>query len=167
MFLAILFSVSLGSRVAARADQFIGAREPRDCSSFVTQVFKHEGVPVEGSVDQLHAKARRARALKRTPGKGDLVFFRNTYDKNHDGKLVDGLTHVGIVDEVLPDGGITFVHRTRKGVTRSAADPRRRHVYKDRGGRVRNDFLRRQPPALTGELLVDFADVQKLKASAP
>lgn len=167
MLLAILLSASIGSRVAARADQFIGSHEPKDCSSFVTQVYRREGVPLEGNVRLLHAKARRARALKRKPGKGDLVFFRNTYDKNRDGSLADGLTHVGIVDEIQPNGTITFVHRAGKGVTRSAVDPGHRHVHKDAHGRLRNDFIRRQPPALTGELLVDFADAAKLTASVP
>ncbi len=162
MLLAVLLASSLGARVADRAERYVGADQPKDCSSFVEQVFRHEGVRVSGDVAALHARARAARALRRTPRRGDLVFFRNTYDRNRDGQLHDGLTHVGIVDHVHKDGTVTFVHRARTGVTRSALDPRHRHVHRDGRGRVRNDYLRRQPPALSGELLVDFADVQKL-----
>jgi peptidoglycan DL-endopeptidase CwlO len=49
----------------------------------------------------------------------DLVFFDDTYDRNNNGKLDDKLTHVGVVEKILPDKTILFVHFMGKSIIRS------------------------------------------------
>jgi hypothetical protein len=97
-----------------------------------------------------------------SPQPGDLVFFRNTYDRNRDGKLNDGLTHVGVVESVAADGTVSFVHRIHGGVKRGKLQP---FVPRDI---KRNDYLRpakgKAPLASTGELFVSYASAARLAA---
>ena len=77
------------------------------------------------------------------PVPGDLVFFRETYDQNRDGRRNDGLTHVGIVDQVDADGTVTVIHRVKRGVVRYRMNLARPRVAKDPNtGRILNDTLR-------------------------
>src|SRR5205814_10151917 len=105
--------------------------------------------------------AREKNALhQRAPAKGDLVFFRETYDRNRDGRRDDGLTHVGVVESVEPDGTVVFVHRSGAGVTRGRVNPARPR------DREVNDWLRvksrHAPAALTGELFAGYASARAL-----
>ena len=77
----------------------------------------------------------------RGPNPGDLVFFDDTHDRNHDGRRNDPLTHVGIVVRTESDGTVVFAHRLDRGVVlgrMNLSDPGVRTV----GGRVVNDWLR-------------------------
>jgi hypothetical protein len=168
-----------GAQIVARARQLLGVhslrsvdqRVPDDCTGLVRLAYEGAGIelmsgggrPGDNGVMILYRKARGLGALHRDhPKPGDIVFFRETYDRNRDGRRNDGLTHVGIVERVEPGGQISIVHRGSKGValTRMNLQHPTTHRAK-RGGGVLNDYLRRasgaQRAALTGELFVGFA----------
>ena len=184
---AHLRSSSLGlfsapSRVAAsiveRAVQLVGTRRlgrvdrhvPDDCSGFVRLAYLRGGIDLvshgflagENAVTAIYRRAQTRGAFHQHPRPGDLVFFRETYDRNRDGRRNDGLTHVAVVERVEPDGTLTFIHRGMKGIARSRMNlffPRTHRV--GQGGPVLNDFLRPasrgQRAWLTGELFAGFA----------
>lgn len=91
------------------------------------------------------------------------VFFKETYDRNRDGRFNDGLTHVGVVESVDVIGTVTFVHRVNGGVKRA-----RLHVSAPKDRR-RNDYLRPAKkgsgPVLTGALFVTYASAERLSAT--
>lgn len=171
-----------GRRIAASASRLVGLKTltrvtrqvPDDCTGVPRYVYRKYGIdlmdvesrPGENGVTLIHRRARKAGALhKRTPRPGDLVFFRETYDRNRDGRRNDGLTHVGIVEKVEKDGTIVFVHRGSKGVSRARMNlktPKARAA----DGRVVNDFLRPSTASsrayLTGELFSSFASPERL-----
>jgi cell wall-associated NlpC family hydrolase len=173
--------VSLGKRLAGNADRLVGHRSlaeitrryPDDCSGLVRYVYATSGVALEagggdgGSVAAaLYQKLRsRGRLRRRTARPGDLVFFRDTWDRNGDGKADDGITHVGLVDAVGRDGTVSFVHRAHQGIVRSHLDLRHPHLRRDGAGLLRNDVLRRAKPgqnaASAGDLLAGFASPGK------
>ncbi len=102
-----------------------------DCSGFVFAVFKSANV---GSFDVLTSNIKGENGIKiiykalerskkiyrkKIPNVADIIFFDNTYDSNKNGKVDDGLTHVGIVLSVDDNGTITFIHSSVSGgVTR-------------------------------------------------
>jgi cell wall-associated NlpC family hydrolase len=168
-----------GRRVASRAGKLVGAsltayRVPDDCSGLVRAAYQEVGIellshgtlPGENAVSAIHRRAQRAGALhKRTPKPGDIVFFRETYDRNRDGERNDGLTHVGVIESVERDGTVVFVHRGGSGVKRSRMNlglPGKR----ERGGRVLNDYIRRaeggESARLASELFSGYASVSRL-----
>ncbi len=111
--------------------------------------------------------ARRAGA----PRPGDLFFFEETYDRNRDGRRNDGLTHIGVVERVEPDGVVTFIHRGGKGIARARLFlPEPETHWRKETREVLNDYLRRPSRTLraylTGELFVGFASPEPL-ASHP
>jgi hypothetical protein len=114
-------------------------------------------------VTAIHRKASALGALHERPRPGDLVFFRETHDRNRDGKRNDGLTHIGVVERVGKDGTVTFVHRAGNGVKRAKLNLRNPDVRRDARGRVLNDWLRRPDGIseirLTGQLVAGFATV--------
>lgn len=166
-----------GTRIAARARKLVGvsslrrvsSRYPDDCTGLVRVAAEPEGVVLfddnarasDNGVTAIWRRARAAGALhKRRPRPGDLVFFRETYDRNRDGRRNDGLTHIAVVESVAPDGTVTFVHRGGKGVSRS------RMNLKAPRDKKRNDYLRsadrRTRAYLTGELFAVYASPEKL-----
>lgn len=170
-----------GRRVATRAGKLVGAslsayRVPDDCSGLVRAAYQAVGIellshgtlPGENAVSAIHRRAQRAGALhKRTPKPGDIVFFRETYDRNRDGKRNDGMTHIAVVETVELDGTVTFIHRGSKGIARSRMNllfPRTHRA--GQSGPILNDFLRAaskgQRAWLTGELFVGFASPSTL-----
>ncbi len=166
--------LSWGERIARKAASFVGVASLKqvdqqltdDCTGFVQLVFERSGVELKGRVDALYERAKQAGALhQHPPSRGDLVFFRETYDRNRDGKKNDGLTHVGVVEQVRKDGTVTFVHRGRKGVARSRLNLRF-PAQRSAEGAVVNDYLRpsgRTDRAYTaGELCTGFATVDAL-----
>jgi len=167
----------VGTRIARHADALVGVsslksvtqRVPDDCTGLVRYAYLREGLelmPARGTqgtngVTALWVSAREKNALHgREPRPGDLVFFRETYDRDRDGRTDDGLTHIGVVDSVQPDGTVHFIHRSGRGVTRERMNP-----YRPRDRSV-NDWLRvrshRAPAALTGELFVGYASWPQL-----
>lgn len=166
-------------RVAARtAARWVGlkslrkvsTRVPDDCSGLVRLAYERAGIeiaavePVRGEnlVTTLWRAAARARARRhRAPSAGDLVFFRETYDRDRDGTRDDGLTHVGIVERVERNGTVVFIHRSGSGVVRSRLNRLRPSERKDTRGKVLNDYVRRtdgtNAPRLAGELFAGYA----------
>jgi hypothetical protein len=123
--------------------------------------------PGENAVAAMHREAARRGALGAAPlAPGDLVFFRETYDRNRDGKRNDGLTHVGIVEQVGADGTVVFIHRGMKGVSRSRFNLRRPGQHLSASGRVLNAWLRPASRSLrayfAGELYEGHASAEAL-----
>lgn len=146
-----------------------GKRFGDDCTGLVRGVYSALGVDLmsagEGTDNGVTAIWRFTGRHGRLydggrPMPGDLVFFRETYDLNRDGQVNDGLTHIGLVDDVEADGTVLVIHRVARGVVRyrmNLAAPTR---ARDESGKVLNDGLRLTgrgaQPKLTGELFVSF-----------
>jgi hypothetical protein len=174
----------LQARLAARAASLVGhAGEFRvgaerfnpDCTGFVQAVYEAEGVPLRELMRRA-APAERSGvgAALRTmeaygvvfggggewPAPGDLVFWRDTYDRNRNGRADDGLTHVGVVEYVV-DGTVVFLHRGGKAVARGAMTPDRPTEAKANGVVVNSPIRARNPrlagvPALAGALFAGY-----------
>lgn len=152
---------TLGERVASRVARWVGLSSlravsrsvPDDCSGLVRLALGMEGVAltrVSVSQGESLAKAIHRRAVEigaardeGQPQPGDLIFFRDTYDRNRDGRLNDGLTHVGVVEGVDEQGTVTFIHRGHKGVRRARMNLNHADQHVDEQGSVLNDYLRR------------------------
>ena len=163
-----------GRSVVRRAVGLLGtevipARVPNDCSGLVRAAYHTVGVELlshgpwreENAVSAIYRRARDAGAVHHgVPQVGDLIFFRETYDRNGDGLRNDGLTHIGIVEKVARDGTVTFVHRVGPGVKRGRVNPFFPKV-RVRHGRVLNDTLRRgderEDARLTSDLFAGYA----------
>jgi cell wall-associated NlpC family hydrolase len=158
-----------------------GRAYPSDCTGLVEAAYAQAGVSLRGvskpGDNGVTALYRYAQAHGRVytrgqPVPGDLVFFRETYDQNRDGRRNDGLTHVGIVDQVGADGTVTVIHRVKRGVVSYRMNLARPRVARDpRTKQVINDTLRAPGPgkafALTGQLFVAYASVLPASAAAP
>ena len=161
--------------------QVNGRRYPADCTALIEATYAQAGVKFRGTLkpgdNGVTALYRYARANGRVytegrPVPGDLVFFRETYDQNRDGRRNDGLTHVGLVDGVDPDGTVTVIHRVKRGVVRYRMNLARPHLPRDpRTGEVLNDMLRNPGPGqthvLTGQLFAAFGSVLPSGAAKP
>ena len=180
---------SLGTRIASRASKLVGVKNlrtvdksvPDDCTGVARHAYTSVGIdvmagtPIAGAngVTHIYRYARQRGALhKKQPRPGDLVFFRETHDRNGDGRKNDGLTHVAVVESVSKSGLVTFVHRGSRGVARSRMFLAEPHVHRLPGSKeVLNDYLRRgargEKGRLTGELFVGFASPGPLAKSAP
>jgi hypothetical protein len=95
-----------------------------DCSGTVRAIYDSIGVSLGPSQTNDSAAIyefvkSRGQLVKDNPRPGDIVFFDNTYDRNRDGKMNDALTHVGVVEKILDDGTIIFVHHLRNSIIRS------------------------------------------------
>ena len=175
---------STGERIARRAGELVGRESvpdiapgyTDDCSGFVRLVYASEGVdlsrlPARSSIVQaMYVRARENGALREgSPRPGDLVFFRNTYDRNRDGRRNDGLTHVGIVESVEDDGTVTFVHRGGSGVVRARLNLESPKTSRD-GDETLNDVMRRKSKLsrayLAGELFAGYASPDGLGRAA-
>ncbi|MBN8228064.1 CHAP domain-containing protein [Corallococcus macrosporus] len=153
--------------------QVNGKRYPADCTALIEATYAQAGVKFRGTLkagdNGVTAMYRYARANGRVytdgrPVPGDLVFFRETYDQNRDGRRNDGLTHVGLVDGVDADGTVTVIHRVKRGVVRYRMNLARPHMARDpKTGELLNDMLRSpapgQPHVLTGQLFAAFGSV--------
>ncbi len=162
------------SQVGKKRVVLDGRRHPDDCTGLIRAVYGRAGFNVLSEASRadnaVTAIWRYAREHGRVydggrPLPGDLVFFRETYDLNRDGRRNDGLTHIGIVDEVRADGTVTVIHRVAQGVVRYRMNlnhPKAR-VHPETG-EVVNDALR-APDApgrsggqrLTSELFAGYA----------
>lgn len=185
---ATVANAAVGDRVVKRARRLVGvaklssvtSRVPDDCSGVVRLPYLGEGVdllegtypPDWNAVSIIYTRARKLGALtSRTPLPGDLAFFRETYDRNRDGKRNDGLTHVAIVEKVDEDGTVTLIHHGRKGVARTRMNLSRPLTQRDEDKRVINDILvpekRGSRKYLTSELFVMYARSEALAKNLP
>jgi hypothetical protein len=164
-------------RVATAAANAVGKRSVTvgertfraDCSGTARGIYAAAGLPIddtalaatgENDTARLHRLVRAHGSLRHAdPRAGDLVFFDDTYDRNGDGRRNDPLSHVGVVERVLEDGTVVFVHRVGAGILRyrmNLAHPRARRAE----GRVLNHYLRRgagaERPRTTAELFAGF-----------
>ncbi|MCP3059661.1 NlpC/P60 family protein [Myxococcus sp. K38C18041901] len=170
--------------IVSRSMQLVGERNlgrlsrgmPNDCSGFVRLAYLSAGIDLvahgflagENAVSAIFRRATQGGRLhQHAPRPGDLVFFRETYDRNRDGRRNDGMTHIGVVEAIGDDGTVTFIHRGSKGVARSRmnlAHPEKHQLTQ--GGPVVNDFLRPASKGLrayvTGELFVSYASPEGL-----
>jgi hypothetical protein len=144
-----------------------GKRYPDDCTGLVRAVFDEVGI-------NLFADARRGDNgvgaiyhFARTHGRiytggrpvaGDLVFFRDTYNRRG-----SSLTHVGVVEKVEEDRTVWVIHRVRRGVVRYRMNLEMPDARVDRSGHVLNDYLRKASPGhgqvLTGQLFAAYATI--------
>ncbi len=154
-----------------------GRRYPADCSGLVRGVYATQRVDLYGGLGELdggngvgriyshvvqHGRIHYGPAVH----PGDLVFFHNTWDFNHDGLPNDPLTHVGIVEQVERDGTVTFVSWVSTGIKRYRMNLQRPHIHKTAKGRILNDYMRRKGRGdpknmqyLTGQLFAAFGTV--------
>lgn len=156
---AALSAVLEGARAAVGTHPAVA-----DCSGFVRSLYRRAGIDLydEGhrSDNGVLAIARYVRARgefhrRHVPVAGDIAFFDNSWDRNGDGRLDDRFTHIGIVDEVLPDGTALVVHSSNHGVVREPMNLLRPHDP------AVNAVLRRshRGPRLMGELFAGFGRV--------
>jgi peptidoglycan DL-endopeptidase CwlO len=163
-----------GVRVARAAASFVGKghlivkgkRYRWDCSGFVEAAYAKAGLDYEGSSADLYATARAGDLLQKgkTPRVGDVAFFDDTYDRNHNGRRDDELSHVAIVESIDAAGTITLVHNGSRGIVRIHMNLRRPHDRTDENGAVLNDPLRAAKakdhgPVLTAELFRAFGSL--------
>jgi len=163
-------AVALARKLVGRTSVEVGGRRyPSDCTGLVLGVYAAVGLdllssarPEDNGVTAIYRFAQRHGRVYQGgwPASGDLVFFRDTYDRNRDGRLSEGLTHVGIVEETGPDGTVVVIHRVKRGVVRyrmNLSHPDLRSA----GGERLNDYLRAasagRPAALTGQLFAGYA----------
>jgi NlpC/P60 family len=160
---------------AARAGLGKRAGSGVDCSTYVRTAYLAAGIdlysaalPRDNGVQAIHRYVRRHGSLQRArlPVTGDLVFFDNSYDRNRNRLLDDRLTHVGIVEEVLPDRTILVLHATNHGIVREPMNLRRPHTLANASGQPINAALRRRSaydgphtPHLMSELFAGFGTV--------
>jgi hypothetical protein len=153
------------SRVVVR-----GKRYGDDCTSFVKALFEPLGVDLLGEAapgdNGVTAMWRFASRHGRIfgggrPLPGDLVFFKETYALNRDGHANDGLTHIGLVEDVEADGTVLVIHRVARGVVRYRMNLSTPGQLRTAAGKRLNDWLRTEAPGskprLTSELFAGFA----------
>jgi len=156
--------------VAAAARSLLDTPDWRyrdDCSGYVSSVYTHSGVPMDGTVAELYALAETRGSIHHhpIPRIGDIAFFDNTHDRNANGEWDDLRTHLGVVVDVEPDGTIVIAH---KGSKRSLLRMNLMHpmTHEDETGREINGHLRRYGGArdtwamyLSSQLWTAFATV--------
>lgn len=158
--------------VGQRRVEVQGKRYGDDCTGLVRAVFEPIGVnlmsaaePGDNGVTAMWRFAGRHGRVFHCgrPLPGDLVFFRDTYDLNRDGSVNDGLTHVGLVEQVEGDGTVIVIHRVARGVVRYHMNLSAPTQAKSGDGKQLNDWLRTGAPGgrprLTAELFAGFATV--------
>jgi hypothetical protein len=163
-----------------------GKRIAYDCAGVARAIFLEHGIDLYrgdvydskgNGVRLIYNHVRRHGVLHHGSDvhPGDLVFFDNTWDFNGDGKPNDPLTHVGIVEQLEPDGTVVFISRVADAIERYRMNVTQPHVHKTSQGRVLNDYIRRKRPTdphntarLTGELFSFYGNLlspQKLVSS--
>jgi hypothetical protein len=146
-----------------------GVRYRMDCSGVAAGIYAKAGLKVDDgsgapSTQGLYELVARRGSLRRSrPLPGDLVFFDNTWDANDNGVRDDPLSHVGVVEKILPDGTVLFVHRVGSRIVRWRMHPERPSARVDEQGRTLNHALRAAegpyPSNTTGELFVAFGSL--------
>jgi hypothetical protein len=140
-----------------------------DCSGFVMAVLDRAGMPISGNTASIYTWADERGAVhhRKRPSPGDLVFFDDTYDRNHNGRRDDALSHIAVVLEVERDGTILMAHDgTSSGRTTFRMNLESPELRAASDGTVLNDWLRARRDSdpkgtgyLAGELWRAFATV--------
>lgn len=141
-----------------------------DCTGLVRAAYSQAGVdlmkaaePGDNGVTAIWRFANRHGRIYTGghPVAGDLVFFKETYDLNRDGRDNDGLTHVGLVEKLEEDGTVIVIHRVARGVVRYRMNLAFPSSATAPSGRRVNDWLRAagpgSKPRLTAELFAGYA----------
>lgn len=162
-----------------------GRRINYDCAGVTRAIFLEHGIDLYRSshldvnangVRLIHNHVRQHGTLHQDLDvrPGDLVFFDNTWDFNGDGLLNDPLTHVGIVEQIEPDGTVIFISRVAGAVARYRMNLSQPHVHKTAEGRLLNDYIRRKRPTdpentarLTGELFSFYGNLLSPQKNEP
>lgn len=155
-----------------------GKRYGDDCTGFVKAIYEPLGIDLSAEGKQgdngVTAMWRFATHHGRIfeggrPVPGDLVFFKETYDLNRDGRSNDGLTHVGLVEDVETDGTVLIIHRVARGVVRYRMNLAHPSLLTTADGKRLNDWLRTEAPGsrprLTAELFAAYATVLPVESS--
>jgi len=163
--------------VGARTITREGKRIAYDCAGVARAVYLEHGIDLyratsrevnANGVRLIHNHVHQHGVLHRRPDvkPGDLVFFDNTWDFNGDGEANDPLTHIGIVEEVEPDGTVVFISRVASAIERYRMNLEQPHIHRTGDGRVLNDYIRRKHPTdlidtprLTGELFAFYGNL--------
>jgi hypothetical protein len=161
----------VGEQVAEAAGALVGQNplvvdgqvHRYDCSGFVIAAHAGAGLHLRGSTKDMYERADAEGLLhdKKVGRPGDVVFFDNTYDRNHNKRRDDDLSHIAIVERVLPDGTMTLVHLGSDGVVRIAMNLKHPEVRANEDGEVINSYIRpardaKSGPVLTGALFRGF-----------
>jgi peptidoglycan DL-endopeptidase CwlO len=157
----------LRQRILAAARRLLGHHPHLDCSGYVLAAFRGAGLrvvlPPHGSRSQALLAAGGSVG---SPQPGDLALFHDTYDRNRNGKVDDGITHVALVEAVDGDQ-VTLLHRGRRveRLRMNLASPSDRTL----NDQVR--YRRRRDPAqvrtLTGELFTTYAALPEGEVTEP
>jgi hypothetical protein len=182
---SVLTSLPSRSAIVQTAARLVGARTitsqgkriAYDCAGVARAVYLEHGIDLyratsremnANGVRLIHNHVHRHGVLHRGPDvmPGDLVFFDNTWDFNGDGEANDPLTHIGIVEEVEPDGTVVFISRVASAIERYRMNLEQPHIHRTGDGRVLNDYIRRKHPTdpvdtarLTGELFAFYGNL--------
>lgn len=156
-----------------------GKRYGDDCTGFIRALFEPLGLNLmtegrrgdNGVTAMWRFASRYGRIYEGgRPVVGDLVFFKETYDLNRDGRVNDGLTHIGLVDDIEPDGTVLVIHRVARGVVRYRMNLENPKLHQSADGKPLNDWLRVETAGsrrrLTGELFASFATVLPVQQPA-
>lgn len=169
-------------RLAKAAAKTVGKKQLRvgkkryraDCCATVRAIYAKAGIALggqplfhgENGVSILYRYVQQHGVVhQQTPLPGDLVFFNATYDRSGTGRFDDPLTHVGIVEKVLQNRTVVFVHRINRCIVRSRMNLQNPRLRRDpQTGVMLNHVLRRDSrageSATTGQLFAGFGRVK-------
>ena len=102
-----------------------GTRFKMDCSGVVRAIYYKAGIDLAqdfnkyrgGGTERIHETLRSKGLIYRptVPVPGDILFWDNTYDANHNGRSDDMLSHIGmVVSSDKKSGNIVYVHHHEK-----------------------------------------------------
>ncbi len=102
-----------------------GTRFKMDCSGVIRAIYFKAGIDLAkdfnkyrgGGTQRIHETLRVKGLIYRptVPVPGDILFWDNTYDANHNGRSDDMLSHIGmVVSSDKKSGNIIYVHHHEK-----------------------------------------------------
>ena len=102
-----------------------GHRFKMDCSGVVRAIYFKAGIDLAkdfnkykgGGTQRIHEILRSKGLIYRptVPVPGDILFWDNTYDANHNGRSDDTLSHIGmVVSSDKRSGNVVYVHHHEK-----------------------------------------------------
>lgn len=146
-----------------------GRRYNYDCSGFVLAVYHKSGIDILGKLDPDRNLARSIYEYVQkdgiiykgnVPKPGDIVFFSETLRSGR-----RDLSHIGIVESSDPNGTVSFIHKSTRGIKRSFLNLATPSVASE-NDTVANSYLRRRrlsdPPGtkyLAGELFAGYGSI--------